>query len=424
MFKNILRRLTVLNSLVFLLIFVAFTMILYEYMAFRLFDKIDYAMQLQASSFRVPRGAHKPPPKPPQPPDPRIFLLLQSTDGRIIHPGPAKIEEISNMEEFNSLTKPGEIQTKNYEEHIYRTVRIPYSDTDNSFNEVNDFQVQYVIAVSNVDAEVALLNNLLWITLGGGVIGTIAIILAGYFLAKRAMIPIQAAWEKQQQFVSDASHELRSPITGIYTNAALMLKHPENSVEAESYRLHIIIRESMRLKNLISSLLTLARSDANKSELHLELINISAIIDNVLEQFKGMDELNGISLFSDIQPNLALIADKERLHQLFVILLDNALKYTQAGGQVQIHCFQAKKNVVMTVADTGIGIAPNHLHRIFERFFRVDKSRSRESGGIGLGLAIAKWIVEKHGGKINVESELGKGTKFMISMPAYIPNKE
>lgn len=424
MFNNILRRLTILNSLVFLFIFIAFTSILYEYIAFRLFDKVDYAMQLQASSFRVPRGVPKPPPKPSQPPDPRIFLLLQSTDGRIVHPGPAKIEEISNMKEFTSMTKPGEIQTKNYEGHTYRMVSIPYPDTDNSFNEVNGFLVQYVFAVSNVDAEISLLNNLLWITLGGGVIGTIAIIFAGYFLAKRAMIPIQAAWEKQQQFVSDASHELRSPITGIYTNAALILKNLESSVEEKSYRLHIIMKESMRMKNLISSLLTLARSDANKSELQLEPINISEVFENVFEQFKDLEELNGISLLSDIQTNLVLIADKARLHQLSVILLDNAFKYTQAGGQVQINCFQANKNVIVTVQDTGIGISPENLPRIFDRFFRADKARSRESGGTGLGLAIAKWIVEKHGGKINVESELGKGTKFTVSIPAHMPKKE
>lgn len=106
--------------------------------------------------------------------------------------------------------------------HVYRVVSVPYFDEDNSFNEVIGFFVQDVIAVSNVDAEVELLNNLLWITLGGGIIGTIGIILAGYFLAKRAMIPIQVTWEKQQQFVSDPSHELRSPITGIYTNAELI----------------------------------------------------------------------------------------------------------------------------------------------------------------------------------------------------------
>lgn len=143
-----------------------------------------------------------------------------------------------------------------------------------------------------------------------------------------------------------------------------------------------------------------------------------------MEQFKGLEELNGISLLSDIHPNLALIADKERLHQLSVILLDNALKYTQAGGQVHINCFQSNKNVIVTVQDTGIGISPKNLPRIFDRFFRADKARSRESGGTGLGLAIAKWIVEKHGGKINVESELGKGTKFTISIPAHMPNKE
>jgi two-component system sensor histidine kinase CiaH len=423
MFKNTLRRLTILNSLVFLLIFLAFTTVLYKYIELRLFDKVDYAMQSQVDSFKVPGGIIKPPPKPPRPLDPRIFLLLRSTDGRIIHPGPAKIEEISNIAEFPLTTKAGEIQTTIYEGHVYRMVSVPYPDKDNSFNEVSGFLVQDVIAVSSVDAEVDLLNNLLWITLGGGIIGTISIIFAGYFLAKHAMIPIQAAWKKQQQFVSDASHELRSPITGIYTNAELMLRHPENSVEKESYRINTIMKESMRVTKLISSLLTLARSDANKAELQLAPINISEVIETVLERFKEVEEFNRISLSRNIQPNLALVADQERLHQLIVILLDNAFKYTPAGGQVHVDCSQSNKNVIVTIQDTGIGISPEILPRIFDRFFRADKARARESGGTGLGLAIAKWVVEKHGGKIKVESELGKGTKFIVSIPAHIPKK-
>lgn len=421
MFKNTLRRLTILNSLVFLLIFIAFNSVLYQYIAFRLFDKVDYAMQSQADSFRVPRGNMKAPPKPPRPFDPRIFLLLRSTDGRIIHPGPVRIEEIGNIEQLPIITKPGEIQTRDFEGHAYRMVSVLYLEEDASFNDVNGFMIQDVIAVSIVDAEVELLNNFLWITLGGVIIGTIGIIIAGYFLAKHAMIPIQGAWKKQQQFVSDASHELRSPITGIYANAELMLRHPENTVEKESYRINTIMKESKRMTKLISSLLTLARTDANKAELQLAPINISEVIETVLEGFEGLEELNQISFSRNIQPDLIVIGDKERLHQLIVILLDNAFKYTNPGDQVNIDCSQLNKNIIMSIQDTGIGISSENLPHIFDRFFRADKAHSRESGGIGLGLAIAQWIVVKHNGKINVESELGKGTKFIASIPAFIP---
>ncbi|MEG6584751.1 sensor histidine kinase [Dendrosporobacter sp. 1207_IL3150] len=416
MFNNTLRMLTALNSLVFLLIFVAFTSTLYGYLSFRLFDRVDDAMMHQASSFRL------------QTPrigggglrvlfDPRIFILLRSEDGRILNPNPFRADEASNLQEIAATIKTDKIQTKSYEDHYYRIISVPYKYEEKRLKNDPSFLISEVIAVSIVDSEIQLLNNLFWITVGGGILGVISILFAGYFLAKRAMIPIQEAWEKQQQFVSDASHELRSPITGIYSNAELMLRHPDHTVEQESHRVNTIMKESKRMTKLISSLLTLARADANQAELQLETIDISELIEVVVERFKAMEELNNISLTSDIQANIEIMADKDRIHQLLVIILDNAFKYTPAGGTINIACLKQDKQILISVQDSGVGIAPENLPRIFDRFFREDKSRSRDSGGTGLGLAIAKWIVVRHGGRIIVKSELGRGTKVTILIP-------
>jgi len=270
---------------------------------------------------------------------------------------------------------------------------------------------------------VGLLNNLLWIIVGGLIIGMVSIIVASYFLARRAMIPIQAAWEKQQQFVADASHELRSPITGIHSNAELMLRHPQQTIEEQSHRITTIMKESSRMTKLISSLLTLARSDADKAELQLAPLDFSEVVEAVAEHFKPLEEINKVSLTIQVKKGIELVADKERLHQLIVILLDNAFKYTPEGGQIFLSCDHDDKYALVVVQDSGCGIAAEHIPHIFDRFFRGDKARSRDKGGTGLGLAIAKWIVEKHGGKISVESP-GKGTTFQVAIPLAKARKE
>lgn len=416
MFLHTLRRLTGLNSLVFLLVFIAFTSILYGYLSFRLYDKVDDAMRSQLFNFRIVNGRAMPPSRMAF--DPRIFLLLRGEDGRIIYSNPFRApEEISNARYIATSIVPGELQTLEYDTHVYRVMCIPYQFEERRLNSEKDFVIRDVIAVSIVDSEVGLLNNVVLIILAGVILGTAGIIMAGYFLAKRAMIPIQQAWEKQQRFVADASHELRSPITGIHSNAELILRHPEHTVEQESHRITTIIQESMRMTKLIASLLTLARTDAGKAELHLAAVNLSEVIEVVVSYFHSLEEVSKVALIVECDPDITLHGDRERLHQLLVILLDNAIKYTPASGQVHICCRQADKQVLLLIHDTGIGIAPDHLPHIFDRFFRADKARSRDSGGTGLGLSIAKWIVEKHGGKIKVESELGQGTKVFVYFP-------
>ncbi len=417
MFQSTLRKLALLNSLVFLLIFIIFGTILYGYMTFRLFDNVDDAMQSKARSFRIANGRISQV-RIRSLFDPRTFLLLRDTAGNIVNLYPFRTEESSNITELAAHIRIGELRTREFENHFYRVISLPYQHEENIlYLENRAIIIKEVIAISIVDSEIGLLKNLLWIILGGLILGMIVIILAGYYLAKRAMIPIQAAWDRQQQFVADASHELRSPLTVIRSNAELMLRHPEHIIEQESPRITNIVREAMRMTKLIASLLTLARSDANQAELHLTVIRLDEVVKTVISQFKPLAELTGISLTATMDEDLELVADRERLHQLLVILLDNALKYTQEG-RISVSCYKTDGSVVINVEDTGCGISPEHLPRVFDRFFRSDKARSRESGGTGLGLAIAKWIVEKHSGKISVESQLGQGSKFKVVFPA------
>ncbi|MBP2645111.1 MAG: sasA 17 [Firmicutes bacterium] len=414
MFLTTRRRLTALNSLVFLLIFIIFTSTLYSYLHFRLFSQIDSVLISQASSVRlvhghiVPLGRHQF--------NPRVFILLQGSDGRMVSPDrfPA---EIANVEEIAATVSAGSIESREYEGHVFRIANVPYRYSDNKYNVDSTWVVTGVFAVSVVDPEVEILQSFLVMILSGGLVSTLAILIAGYLLAKKAMIPIQAAWERQQQFVSDASHELRSPITGIYSNAELLLRHPERSIGEERQRLTTILQESTRMTNLISSLLTLARADANKAELHLSLVDISKVAEAVVSSFRPREELQEICLAVNLEPELYVMADKDRIHQLMVILLDNAFSFTPTQGEIQVRCYRADRHILLRVADTGPGILPQHIPRIFDRFFRGDKSRSRKNGGTGLGLAIAKWIVEKHKGKIAVESEMGQGTIFTVYLP-------
>ena len=415
MFQQTLRRLTTLNSLVFFLVFVTFITALYGYLSFRLFDKIDDAMRQQAGAFQIANGRATLGRRSPF--DPRIFLLLRGTDGRIISPSPFRTpEELSNMIDVAATGGSNGIEMKEYENHVYRLLAVPYAHSEKQVGSNDGFVIHEIIAVSIVDSEVDLLENLLWRMIMGLVIGTLGIVLAGHFLARRAMVPIQAAWEKQQRFVADASHELRTPIAGIYSNAELMLRHPEHTIERESRRISTIMTESRRLSKLIASLLLLARSDANKEELQFSSVSVREVVDVAASYFQSLTEVSEVTVAVGAVPDLNVWADRERLHQLLVILLDNAVKYTAPGGSVAIDCQADGKSVVITVTDTGAGISAEHLPHIFDRFYRSDQARTGGTG-TGLGLAIGKWIAEKHGGTIAVASELGKGSMFTVALP-------
>ena len=419
MFQRTLRHLSAINSIVFFLIFVVFGTVLYGYVSYRLFDKVDEAARLKASNFKIANGRHVPFGRSRFLFDPRIMILLREPTGQVINVFPRDDIDVEELSEMASNINFGEKKTIEFDEHAYRIVSIPYSYEDNVINtDQGPIAVNGVIAVSIVDSEMALLRNLLAIIITGLILGVLIIVLAGYYLARRAMVPIQGSWDKQQEFVADASHELRTPLAVIKSNAELILRHPTHTVEEESIRVTNIVREVRRMTKLVSDLLTLAQADTNHLELQMGQVSINELIDTLDQQFTPLAELEGHDMKVEAAEHLEVTADRERLYQLLVILVDNALKYTSPPGNIRIAGGRQGSNVCITVEDSGQGIAAEDLPRVFDRFYRGDKARSREKGGTGLGLSIAQWIVEKHGGKITVESERGVGTKFSVLLPA------
>ncbi len=226
---------------------------------------------------------------------------------------------------------------------------------------------------------------------------------------------IHTAFERLKQFTSDAAHELRTPLTAIRSIGEVGL---QNHKSPERYREIIgsMLEENQRLTRLVDNLLFLSRADARSLDIKIEPIDLSAVIRQTVELIQPLAEekeqrieTKGESLYAR--------ADKALLKQALLNLLDNAIKYSPPGSVIRVHLLGGENNTAcIRVNDQGTGIAPPHLERIFERFYRVDKGRSREKGGSGLGLAIARWAVEMQEGNITVESEIGKGTTFVIRL--------
>jgi two-component system heavy metal sensor histidine kinase CusS len=219
-----------------------------------------------------------------------------------------------------------------------------------------------------------------------------------------------------RRFTADASHELRTPLTIIRTAAEVAL---DKHLSPEEHRdlLGGILEECERLTRLIDQLLALAREDAGSGVAAFQPIDLSSLIQQVVEDMRPLAEARGLALLIAVNGRPSIAGDESRLRQVFYNLLDNAIKYTPEGGAIGVRAQWTDLNAVVTVRDTGIGIPPEHLPHVFDRFYRVDKARSREQGGAGLGLSIAQGIVAAHGGKIELVSAPGQGTTCTVTFP-------
>jgi len=270
----------------------------------------------------------------------------------------------------------------------------------------------------SLEPELSALHNLLVILLAGGVGAILLSVGGGYFLAGRALRPIKEAMERQRTFMADASHELRTPLSLIRASAEILQRHPEEPISAHRQEVEDIIGESERLARLVSQLLTLARADAGRLPLHREEVDLAQLARDAVRQLSPRLQEKGLQGEVVAPGPVPLWGDATRLRELLFILLDNAIKFTPAGGRVEVRAAADGDRARLEVADTGVGIDPQDLPRIFDRFYRADRARRRdEDGGAGLGLAIAKAIVEAHGGRIWAESQLGRGATFVVVLP-------
>ncbi|HLW85372.1 MAG TPA: ATP-binding protein [Candidatus Sulfotelmatobacter sp.] len=228
---------------------------------------------------------------------------------------------------------------------------------------------------------------------------------------------IETAFLRITEFTADASHELRTPISLVRTEAELALRRSRGEPEYREALRHILL-EAERTTSLIEQLLSLARADSGRETLNLRPVDLRETLRGVVEGWRHVASIRNLQFTANIEEReLFVLGDETALRRVVDILLDNAFKYTPTPGTVELCLKQSGENAMISVQDSGVGIAEPEQDKIFERFYRVDKARSRALGGAGLGLAIARWIVSQHRGAVAVESNVGKGSTFRVELP-------
>jgi signal transduction histidine kinase len=253
---------------------------------------------------------------------------------------------------------------------------------------------------------------LLFLLMSGGI---------GYFAAGRALVPIRRSFDTQRRFVADASHELRTPLSVIQASLDVVEKEEQDRLSPFSQQVIADLKQEVRrMGRLTGDLLTLARSDAEGMELRRESFDLQELVQRAQRTMQPQAEAQQVTLVLAPGESLPVLADQDRVFQLLLVLLDNAVKYTPSGGKVSLAATRPvgeSGKVLITVADTGPGVPQADQEKIFERFYRLDQSRSREAGGAGLGLAIARAIAQAHGGSISVVAAPTGGSVFRVLLP-------
>ncbi|MGP1385665.1 MAG: sensor histidine kinase [Thainema sp.] len=267
----------------------------------------------------------------------------------------------------------------------------------------------------HLDRELAQLRE--GLALGAFIISGL-VTLGGVWLTREALKPVLISFDQLKQFTADASHELRNPLTAIRASIAVMQTHPERIHPADADKLSAIASASVQMSQLIDDLLLLARMDRQAPDRQAwHPIPLDELLEDLVNVYHDQAEQANIGLKLQLTDALEVVGDAAQLQRLFTNLLTNALRYTPTGGTVTVSLQRSGGQAVINIQDTGIGIAPEQLPHIFDRFWRADSARSQHDGGIGLGLAIAKAVVQRHDGSITVQSKLGAGSCFQVKLP-------
>ncbi len=271
------------------------------------------------------------------------------------------------------------------------------------------------VVFADMSSEKATLSNLIRACLIIGAVSLAAFFLISLFLARWAVRPVEQAWDQQRQFVADASHELKTPLTVILTNAELLKSPSSGERDREQYADNILAM-SERMRGLVGSLLELARVENGAVKKNMEPLDLSALVNDAALPFEPMFFEKGLELEINAAPGLTVRGSAEHLRQAVEILLDNALKYSEAPGKVAVELKKQGRRALLSVASPGEAMTKTELADIFKRFYRTDRARAMD-GSYGLGLPIASGIAEEHGGRIWAQSEGGYNT-FFVELPS------
>lgn len=342
--------------------------------------------------------------------NPRVVCIVRDSKGEILNSetiGRFYNDYVKDIE-FNKNKTDKVYSIKVQDKYNYRGITV--KGTTSEDEEI------YIQLLANVDGEVATINNMTDTLLVGSLIIIGIAIIGSYILSKMTLKPIMESYKKQTEFVQNAAHELRTPLTIIQAKQELLLQEPESKIIDKSEDINIMLKETKRLTKLIKELMVLAMADSNELKMHKEKINIDNLIKEIIIPYKDFAEMQEKQINLDLNYGKEANIDRNKINQLLVIILDNAIKYTTEKDTITVKTYSKEGKCVIEVADTGIGISKEAAKHVFDRFYREDKARSREKGGTGLGLSIAHTIVKLHGGSIKITSNEPKGAKVIIKI--------
>lgn len=268
----------------------------------------------------------------------------------------------------------------------------------------------------DITARHTILTNLIYTFTAVGSVMLIALFFTSRYFANRSIAPVKEAFMKQKQFIADASHELKTPLAIINTNTDVLLTNRGDTIQNHAKWLHVIKSETERMARLTSDLLYLTEMENTRTNMMYAPFNLSDTVENIILTMEAVIFEKQLSLDYSIEPGLMAHGSSEQIKQVVMILLDNAIKYVNPQGLIRLELKKQHNETVFSIMNTGDGIAPDQLPRIFDRFYRTDTSRSRKQGGHGLGLAIAKSIIEQHKGNLYAKSTIDKSTTFYVHL--------
>ena len=257
-----------------------------------------------------------------------------------------------------------------------------------------------------------LLTTLLLVGLGT----LILIFIISLYFANRAIKPIREAWDKQKQFVADASHELKTPLSIIHANCDALAANREDTIQNQMKWIEYIRAGTNRMAKLVNDLLTLAKTDDGRLSMRSVHFNFSEVVEHVFRSMEAAAMSKRITVTRSIEPDRIAIGDPDAIRQAVEILLENAIKYTNPEGWIALALAKPGRHIEFSIANSGPGIAKEDLPKVFDRFFRADRSRTHEDGSYGLGLSIAQSIIKQHGSEIKVKSVEKVSTAFSFTI--------
>jgi two-component system, OmpR family, manganese sensing sensor histidine kinase len=277
--------------------------------------------------------------------------------------------------------------------------------------------VGYIRSSQSLESVDASLHRLDLGLIGG--IGLTLILSSGgaIWLTKQAMKPAEDGFQQLQQFTADASHELRSPLMAILSNARVALKYPQGIRAGDIDKFQSIASAAIQMRRLTEDLLWLARTNRDAERSPMKAIDLGKVLANAIDGHQAIADTKQIKIKFNLLENLLVIGDELQLQRVFTNLLENAIFYNRISGSIEISAQRSRRSILVSISDNGIGIDPDHLPKIFDRFWRADTSRTQWEGGSGLGLAIVKDIITRHHGLIEVTSKKNLGSCFKIQLP-------